>query len=172
MSSLAAPLKRWIAQCKAYAAKEGCTYKEAMTALKKKGRKTSHRGGGVADNAFALGGKEGFDAGTPPLPGAAGGIPPSPAAGGMPDAAAAAGGMPPGPPSQSGGQAMFEAGSPQMGGKRRRKSSKRRRSQNRNQSHSQSHSQNGGRRRRGSRSSRRGRRQTKRGGAPLSYSAY
>ena len=115
MSSLAAPLKRWIAQCKAYAAKEGCTYKEAMTALKKKGRKTSHRGGGVADNAFALGGKEGFDAGAPPPSGAAGG-------------------MPPGPPSQSGGQAMFEAGSPQMGGKRRRKSSKRRRSSPRRRS--------------------------------------
>ena len=170
MSSLAAPLKRWIAQCKAYAAKKGCTYKEAMTALKKKkSGKTSYRGGGVADHAFELDGKEGFDGGMPSAPDA-GGMPPSPAAGGMPDAAAAAGGMPPGPPpqGQSGGQAMFEAGAPQMGGKRRRKSSKRRRSQNRNQSHSQ----NGGRRRRGSRSSRRGRRQTKRGGAPLSYSAY
>jgi hypothetical protein len=162
MPSLAAPLKKWIAQCKAYAAKHGCSYKEAMTALKKS-RKASHRGGGVADNAAAVGGAEGFENPSPSAPAHAS----------APPAHAGAPPAPPAPPTQpqSGGQSMFEAGAPaqtqsQAGGKRRRKLSKRKRSQNR----SRSQSQQGGKR--GGRSRGRGRRQTKRGGAALSYSAY
>jgi len=166
MPSLAAPLKKWIAQCKAYAAKHGCSYKEAMTALKKS-RKASHRGGGVADTAAAVGGAEGFE--NLPSPSAHSAGTPAHSAGTPP--------APPAPPTQhqSGGQPMFEAGATaqsqsQDGGKRRRKLSKRKRGQNQNRSRSQSQSQSqqGGRRRRRSR----GRRQTKRGGSPLSYSAY
>ena len=53
---LAGPLRAWIAKCKAYAAQHGCSYKDAMSALGGKGRKShrrkSHRGGsGVADSA-------------------------------------------------------------------------------------------------------------------------
>ena len=162
MPSLAAPLKKWIAQCKAYAAKNGCSYKEAMTALKKS-RRASHHGGGVADNAASVGSREGFEGqhtGTPPpthasAPPAHAGTPPPPA------------GTPPPPDGQHGGQAMFETGAPQAGGRRRRRSSgysKRKRSQQ----------QTGGKRRSrsNSRGRGRGRRQTKRGGSALSYSMY
>ena len=55
---LAGPLRAWIAKCKAYAAQHGCSYKDAMSALGGKGKKShrrkSHRGGshgGVADGA-------------------------------------------------------------------------------------------------------------------------
>lgn len=143
---LAGPLRAWIAKCKAYAAQHGCSYKEAMSALggksKKSHRRKSHRGGapGVADSAAVYQGVEGAAnmAGEPPKPD---------------------GGAPPPPASGSGGMASaFEVGAMtgMIGGRRRRR---------RSNKHHGSKS-----RRRGSRRSSR-RRQSKRGGA-LSYSEF
>ena len=146
---LAGPLRAWIAKCKAYAAQHGCSYKEAMSALggksKKSHRRKSHRGGalGVADSAADYQGGE--------IEGAAN------MAGNTKDGGA----PPPPPPSTSGGGGMasaFEVGAMtgMSGGRRRRR---------RSNKHRGSKS-----RRRGSRRSSR-RRQSKRGGA-LSYSEF
>ena len=41
-------LKKWISDCKAYAAKHNCSYKQAMSALKKlKKSRKSYNGGGA-----------------------------------------------------------------------------------------------------------------------------
>lgn len=144
---LAGPLRAWIAKCKAYAAQHGCSYKEAMSALggksKKSHRRKSHRGGapGVADSAAEYQGVEGAAnmAGDPPK---------------------SDGGAPPPPPANGGGgmASAFEVGAMtgMSGGRRRRR---------RSNKHRGSKS-----RRRGSRRSSR-RRQSKRGGA-LSYSEF
>lgn len=183
MPSLAAPLKKWIAQCKAYAAKHGCSYKEAMSALKKS-RKRGQTGGGVADHAasvegFSLhAGKEGMEAaagapgagahaGTPPPPTAHAGAPAA-AHAGAPAAAHA------GAPAQSGGQAMFEAGAVEpnkqqqtAGGKYGRRNSKRKSRHSRSRSQRQNHT---GGKKKGRKSHRRSR--NYRGGSPLAYSQY
>ena len=144
---LAGPLRAWIAKCKAYAAQHGCSYKEAMSALggksKKSHRRKSHRGGapGVADAAADFQGDNGSIEGAANMAG---------------DPPAASAGAPPPPPPASSGSGMasaFEVGAMtgMHGGRRRR--------------------------RRGSKSKRRGsrrssrRRQSKRGGA-LSYSEF
>ena len=113
---LAGPLRAWIAKCKAYAAEHGCSYKEAMSALGGKGKKShrrkSHRGGapGVADNAAE------YTSGGNTIEGAetmgASGAPSSP---------------PPPPPTQGGGGlgSAFEVGSMSGGRRRRRRGSKR-----------------------------------------------
>ena len=145
---LAGPLRAWIAKCKAYAAQHGCSYKEAMSALGGKGKKShrhkSHRGGnaGVADSAAEYNGVEGAAnmAGPPP--------PPPPPTEASPDA----------PPPQTGGgmASAFEVGAMtgMNGGRRRRRGSKR-----------------GGSKRRGSKRGGSKRRGSKRGGA-LSYSEF
>lgn len=145
---LAGPLRAWIAKCKAYAAQHGCSYKDAMSALGGKSKKShrrrkSHRGGnnGVADSAAEYNGGNTVEgaanmAGTPPAPSTS----PAPA-----DGADSHG--------QSGGgmASAFEVGgmTGMGGGRRRRRGSKRR-----------------GSKRRGSK-----RRGSKRGGA-LSYSEF
>ena len=143
---LAGPLRAWIAKCKAYAAEHGCSYKEAMSALGGKGKKShrrkSHRGGspGIADSAAeynsgnTIEGAENM--GAPGAPSS----PPSP----------------PPPPTQGGGGlgSAFEVGSMSGGRRRRRRGSKR-----------------GGSKRRGSKRRGSKRRQSKRGGA-LSYSEF
>ena len=189
MPSLAAPLKKWIADCKAYAAKHGCSYKEAMTALKKSRKRghSQHGGGGVADSALSL---EGFALGKEGNQNMGSGA----AAGGHSEAggannaavntATAAGAPPPPPPppgngtSQVGGQPMFEAGAvaqSQSGGRRRRRSREsKRKSRSHSRSHSrsrsQSRSQSGGKRRRSQRQ--RHHRSSRGGSGSLSYSQY
>ena len=168
-------LKKWISDCKAYAAKHNnCSYKQAMTALKKlKKSRKSYRGGGHSDlngsSIEAFSGQEGMNASAPPS------APPK-------DATAPADSMnagvsdahdippPPNHPVQGGGggASIFEAGAVQQNGGRRRrrrgpKSNKRSRGQSQNQS------QNGGKRRKSRRG--RGRRRSSRGGS-LSYSQY
>ena len=149
---LAGPLRAWIAKCKAYAAQHGCSYKDAMSALGGKSKKShrrrkSHRGGnhGVADSAAEYNGGNTVEgaanmAGTPPAPSTD-----SPAA----HAAGAEG--------QSGGgmASAFEVGAMtgMDGGRRRRRGSRR------------------GSKRRGSKRRGSKRRGSKRGGA-LSYSEF
>ena len=145
---LAGPLRAWIAKCKAYAAEHGCSYKDAMSALGGKGKKShrrkSHRGGnGVADSAAEYNGGntvEGAANMTGPPPAPSTDSPAAPA-----DGADSHG--------QSGGgmASAFEVGgmTGMGGGRRRRRGSKCR-----------------GSKRRGSK-----RRRSKRGGA-LSYSEF
>ena len=153
---LAGPLKAWIAKCKAYAAQHGCSYKEAMSALSGKGKKShrrkSHRGGGVADYAHNLEGAANMAGDT--KPDGSQHAPPAPTPSN--DAAAALH-----PAGQSGGgmASAFEVGamSGMSGGRRRRRA---RGSKCR------------GSKRRGSRRNSR-RRQSKRGGGgSLSYSDF
>lgn len=144
---LAGPLRAWIAKCKAYAAEHGCSYKEAMSALGGKGKKShrrkSHRGGtaGIADNAAEY--NSGNTSGNT-IEGAEnmGGAPSSPQS------------PPPQPQGGGGLGSAFEVGSMSGGRRRRRRGSKRCGSKRR------------GSKRRGSK-----RRQSKRGGA-LSYSEF
>ncbi len=170
---LASPLRKWISDCKAYAAKHGCSYKQAMKALKRSRRNGQH-GGGVADQAFSLEGftqKQEGNQNTQPPAGdhsAQGtGAPTSPA-GTHPLPTQAAGT----PPPQAGGQAMFEAGAvadksqqQKQGGKYRRRGKKGTR-KGRSQSHS------GGGKRRKNKSGSRRRRRNHSGGSSLSYSQY
>jgi hypothetical protein len=167
-------LKKWISDCKAYAAKHNCSYKQAMSALKKlKKSRKSYNGGGAG--ALELNGSplnEGFAGQEGMKPVASGGDPPVPlppaTSGGDAGPTATSGGdagstATPAAMSGGGGMSMFEAG--QVGGKRRR----RRGSKSKRQSQSQS--QSGGKRRK----SRRGpgrRRRSSRGGSALSYSQY
>ena len=153
---LAGPLKAWIAKCKAYAAQHGCSYKEAMSALGGKGKKShrrkSHRGGGVADYAHTLEGAANMAGDATPDAGSQHPPPPAPTSN---DAAA------PHSAGQSGGgmASAFEVGamSGMSGGRRRRRA---RGSKCR------------GSKRRGSRRNSR-RRQSKRGGGgSLSYSDF
>jgi len=51
---LTGALKEWVAKLKAYQQQHGVSYKAAMSALKGKGARKSHRGGGVADAAEAF----------------------------------------------------------------------------------------------------------------------
>jgi hypothetical protein len=166
-------LKKWISDCKAYAAKHNCSYKQAMSALKKlkKSRKSYNGGGaGLSDlNGSPLTetftGKE-SNAGTMnPVANTDGGSPPPhpPPAGG--DGSKVVPNADPNitPNQGGGGMSQFEVGNQQKqtGGRRRRRrgsKSKRR---------GQSQSQSGGKRRK----SRRGRRRSSRGGS-LSYSQY
>ncbi len=172
---LASPLRKWISDCKAYAAKHGCSYKQAMKALKRSRRNGQH-GGGVADQAFSLEGftqKQEGNQNTQPPAGdhsAQGtGAPTSPA--GTHHLPPQAAGTP--PPPQAGGQAMFEAGAvadkplqqQQQGGKYRRRGKKGTR-KGRSQSHS------GGGKRRKNKSGSRRRRRNHSGGSSLSYSQY
>ena len=171
---LASPLRKWISDCKAYAAKHGCSYKQAMKALKRSRRNGQH-GGGVADQAFSLEGftqkQEGNQNMQPPAGDhSAQGVGASPAS--TPP-------IPPPsspPPPQAGGQAMFEAGAvankpsqqqqqQQQGGKYRRRGKKGTR-KGRSQSHS------GGGKRRKNKSGSRRRRRNHSGGSSLSYSQY
>ena len=158
-------LKNWISDCKAYAAKHNCSYKQAMSALKKlkKSRKSYHGGGAGAAELNGSSLTEGFA-------GKEGNAPmkqPVTADGGSADPNAPPPPSPPDHPSpmnQGGGSGMsqFEVGNQdttQTGGRRRRRrgSKSKRRGQN----------QNGGKRRK----SRRNRRRSSRGGS-LSYSQY
>jgi len=156
---LAGPLRAWIAKCKAYAAQHGCSYKEAMSALGGKGKKShrhkSHRGGGVADSAQSLEGATNMGDSAAQAEGATPSPPPPPTTPGGPAPAHAG---------QTGGGGMasaFEVGamSGMSGGRRRRRGSKHRGSKHR------------GSKRRGSRRNSR-RRQSKRGGGSLSYSDF
>jgi len=171
---LASPLRKWISDCKAYAAKHGCSYKQAMKALKRSRRNGQH-GGGVADQAFSLEGftqkQEGNQNIQPPAgdhSAQGAGAPTSPAGTHpLPTQAADT------PPPQTGGQAMFEAGAvadkplqqQQQGGKYRRRGKKGTR-KGRSQSHS------GGGKRRKNKSGSRRRRRNHSGGSSLSYSQY
>jgi hypothetical protein len=147
-------LKKWISDCKAYAAKHNCSYKQAMTALKKlKKSRKSHQSGGHSDlNGSPL--TETFTVkesvvGTMAADGDSHTAQDKPA-------------VPVPPMKQGGGSAdLFGVGAVgQTGGRRRR----RRGSKSKRQSQSQS----GGKRRK----SRRGRRRSSRGGSALSYSQY
>ena len=171
-------LKKWISDCKAYAAKHNCSYKQAMSALKKlKKSRKSYRGGGAGatelngSSVEAFSGQEGMNASAPPTAPPKDDTPAHPTSG-MNGGVSDAPGIPPpsSPPQAQGGggpgPTMFEAGAVQQtGGRRRRrrgpKSNKRSRNNNQNQN------QNGGKRRK----SRRGRRRSSRGGS-LSYSQY
>ena len=179
---LSAPLKKWISDCKAYAAKHNCSYKQAMSALKKlKKSRKSYNGGGHSDlNGSSLteaftGGQEGnmnpvkandaSDHNNLPVTTNNSQLtsPPPPSGSGSGS----------GSSSMSGGSGMsqFEVGNQnsnqqqqqQTGGKRRR----RRSASNKSNSKRRSQSQSGGK----GRKSRRGRRRSSRGGS-LSYSQY
>ena len=165
-------LKKWISDCKAYAAKHNCSYKQAMTALKKlKKSRKSYQGGSHSDLAGsslsgieAFGSQEGatdMKGGLPP----AGSVPapaPAPAGGDVHLPAAAAAGT---PPVMGGGAGLdlFAVGNTQQTGGRRR-----RRRGSKSKRRGQSQNQNGGKRRK----SRRGRRRSSRGGSALGYSQY
>jgi len=151
---LAGPLRAWIAKCKAYAAQHGCSYKEAMSALggksKKSHRRKSHRGGGDGVAAHA----ESFESleSAAPMAGASGDKTPSAGSSDSHDAAA--------PAAQTGGgiASSFEVGAMTgMSGVRRRRRAR------------GSNSRRGSKRRGSRRNSRR--RQSKRGGG-LSYSEF
>jgi hypothetical protein len=164
-------LKKWISDCKAYAAKHNCSYKQAMSALKKlKKSRKSYQGGGHNDlNGSPLEGFAGQEGNTGMDSKHAGGDPSAAHADAGPANGSPTPPPPPPPPgaghtamSGGGGMSMFEAG--QVGGRRRR----RRGSKSKRQSQSQS--QNGGKRRKSRRG--RGRRRSSRGGSALSYSQY
>ena len=130
---LAGPLRAWIAKCKAYAAQHGCSYKDAMSALGGKSKKShrrrkSHRGGnnGVADSAAEYNGSNTVEgaanmAGTPPAPSTD--SPAAPADGADSHGQSGGGGM----------ASAFEVGAMtgMGGGRRRRRGSKRRGSKRR-----------------------------------------
>ena len=175
---LPAALKNWISDCKAYAAKHNCSYKQAMSALKKlKKSRKSYNGGGHNDLAGSPlnEGFTGQEGNTEMKPAAGGNSLPTDGgmSGGLPDTGAK---LPTPPPAQGGGGAgIFEAGAiKQTGGRRRRrrgpKSNKRSRNNNHNQNQNQNQNQNGGKRRKSRRGTGR-RRRSSRGGS-LSYSQY